>query len=196
MARAGFTDIRRYPHGYLGWQELHPERRAGKDEDSLHAGDSLPEVRLSILGGTPDRRYLGLPDEAVHMRLADIRARYVLIQFFNCLCAECRYELEQMDGFLASLSPEESGIVRIIGIAVHDEARRVAAFRRNEGVGFPLFVDRSDVLLERFGIVAPPAACLLEQGEHGPVIRRVVSGTREERKRFLEDVRLVITAHE
>lgn len=262
----------------MGWIQAHPAQKPELPQGRLHVGDVLADFSLTILGGKADREYLGIADGETHMSLASIDARFVVVQFFNCLCAECQHDLAEMDSLRAALEmeawqaehaeqvsqvslasqakqvhmagtsapagtstqtggagradrmqgePSVSSVivpdgmgdgdvsnnskgasanvessekaegreqvsqhfVRFIGIAVHDEARRVAAFRKREGVGFPLFVDRSNTLLERFGIVAPPAACLLERTEQGAVIRSIASGSQEERTRFIKALR-------
>jgi thiol-disulfide isomerase/thioredoxin len=194
LARAGFTKVFRFPQGFMGWVASHPE--ALPDESGRAApGTVVADVHLSILGGDADRAYLGLPEDAVHMRFAAIGAHYVVVQFFNCLCADCLRELAQMDALreeleLKDVSGEEGvPLLRFIGIAVHDEARRVAAFRRKQKTGFPLFVDRSGALLEGLGITAPPAACLLEKTEQGVIVRALAAGSDRERDTFVQMVR-------
>ncbi|MFV0348640.1 MAG: TlpA family protein disulfide reductase [Halodesulfovibrio sp.] len=178
----------------MGWVVSHPE--ALPDESGRAApGTVVADVHLSILGGDADRAYLGLPEGAVHMSFAAIRAHYVVVQFFNCLCADCLRELAQMDALreeleLKNLSGDDGlPLLRVIGIAVHDEARRVAAFRKKQKTGFPLFVDRSATLLEGLGITAPPAACLLERTAQGMQLRALAAGSAREREGFVRQVR-------
>jgi len=178
----------------MGWMASHPEIEPDESGRAV-PGTTITDVHLSVLGGHADRGYLGLSEDAVHMSFAAIRAHYVVVQFFNCLCADCLRELTQMDALREELELKDlSGdngvpLLRFIGIAVHDEARRVAAFRKKQKTGFPLFVDRSGTLLEGLGITAPPAACLLERTEQGVIVRALAAGSDREREAFVQMVR-------
>lgn len=179
----------------MGWLEVHPEV-VRKPAHSLAAGSRIQDVRLAVLGGDADRRYLGLPDGATHMSYSAIASRFIIVQFFNCLCAECLRDINEMDALRAEFELAGSGkdenvseSIRFIGIAVHDEARRVAAFRREQKTGFPLFVDRSGDILERMGLEVPPAVCLLERMPEGVVLRTLARNSLQERREFMAMLR-------
>ncbi|UZP68107.1 hypothetical protein N1030_03775 [Desulfovibrio mangrovi] len=179
----------------MGWLEVHPEV-VRKTAHSLAEGSHIQDVRLAVLGGDADRRYLGLPDGATHMTYSAIASRFILVQFFNCLCAECLRDISEMDALRAELelvgtdkAENASESIRFIGIAVHDEARRVAAFRREQKTGFPLFVDRSGGILESMGLGVPPAVCLLERMPEGVVLQAMARNSLQERREFMAMLR-------
>jgi len=86
--RLGYTNVHRYPGGFYGWKQSHPEQVSGDESMAriLAVGDPFPDCRVAVLSGQRDREYLGLPEDARWFALSDLKARFVLIQLYNTMC--------------------------------------------------------------------------------------------------------------
>lgn len=145
--RLGFSNVWRYPGGYHGWLE-HTGQKAGREPRGLQVGDFFPSCRLVVLQGKSDRAYLGLEPEARAFALREVKADYLLVEFYSELCMGCLKEVASYN-LLFGLIEQDSGLggrLKMMGLGVGSLKREVAKFRRQKQVRFPLFADeRQDV---------------------------------------------------
>lgn len=190
----GYSEVYRYPGGLHQWKEAHPDMVAGTvpEQRALAPGDSFPDCRLALLSGDEDRHYLGLPPDARWLSLADLNARFVLIQLYNTMCHECVRETKLLSAFLRRVEadPVLAGRLKIIGIGVYDSNQAVVRFRRHYDVLYPLFADRHGEIFECLGQAQVPLAYLLRaRGDGTWNIELVRRGYFEPDEKFLDTLR-------
>lgn len=170
----------RFPPGWYGWKEHHPED-APKDivPHVLAVGENFPACRLAILGSDADRNYLDMVPDSKWLALQDVPAEYVLIEFYNSLCQNCVHQTNVMNGYYRRIenNPHLRGRIKLIGIGVFNTKRAVVKFRKKNKVLFPLFSDRNGLVFECLGQASLPLAYLVRRDAEG---RRVIVHMRSE----------------
>jgi rhodanese-related sulfurtransferase/peroxiredoxin len=167
--RLGFTNIWRYPGGYHGWLE-HTGQKAGREPRGLRVGDFFPSCRLVVLQGDSDRAYLGLAPQARAFALREVRADYLLVEFYSELCMGCLQEVASYNLLfgLIGQDPALGGRLKMLGLGVGSLNREVAKFRRRKKVRFPLFADEGQDVFHCLGKPELPIAYLLARdGDKG-----------------------------
>jgi peroxiredoxin len=197
----GYTQVYRYPAGFHGWKEAHPELVTGSvpEQRALAPGDAFPDCRLALLSGGDDRRYLELPEDARWLALSDLKAHFVLIQLYNTMCNECVSETKLLSLFLTLVEadPVLSGKLKILGLGVYDTNRAVVKFRKHYDVLYPLFADRHGEIFECLGQAEVPLAYLLRaKGDGTWVIELVKRGYFEPDEAFLDTLKQAIIRFE
>jgi peroxiredoxin len=193
----GYTEVYRYPGGFHGWKEKHPELIVGVEQEQrvLAVGDVFPDCRVAVLDGEQDRKYLGLPMDSKWLSLADLNARFVLIQLYNTLCSDCVRETRLMTAFfkIVEADPVLAGQLKIIGLGVYDSNQGVMRFKRQYDVAYPLFADKQGQIFECLGQAELPLAYLLQaKGDGRWTIQLVRSGYFEPDETFLQTLRRAI----
>lgn len=190
----GYENVYRYPGGFHEWKAAHPELVTGTvpEQRALAPGDSFPDCRLALLSGDNDREYLGLPADAKWLDLADLTARFVLIQLYNTMCHECVRETKMLSRFFERVEadPVLAGRLKIIGVGVYDTNLKVVKFRKHYNVLYPLFADRYGEIFGCLGQAQVPLAYLLRaRGDGTWNIELVKRGYFEPDEKFLNTLR-------
>jgi peroxiredoxin len=165
----GYTNVKRYPAGYMGWLEAYPEAVVSTADEQkpppLGPGDPFPSCNLVVLENGNDREYLGLPPDAEEFSLEDVRAEYVFVEFFNSLCSTCLEELHRFNRLyrLVQKDPVLSDKLRMIGLGVGNSRHEVAAFRHKQKTLFPLFSDKNGDVFSCLGRSTLPASYLVRR---------------------------------
>jgi thiol-disulfide isomerase/thioredoxin len=139
-----------------GFSLLLAERSRGVPEAAPGTIDITPAAIFSARFADPEGR---------EQSLAPLAGRIMVINFWATWCTPCR---EEMPGFVRLQSRWKERGVRFVGIA-NDEALKVAAFGRELGINYPLWVGGTEVmdlsrrLGNRLGIL-PHTAILDAQG--------------------------------
>ena len=171
-AHLGYTNVKRFPQGYLGWLETHCEQITANTTptDRPEAGDPFPEVKLSILEGKADRDYLGLEPDSREVTLEDIQTDTLAVIVFNTFCHECVQDIRLLNEFVQEARTPDTcslRILRIVAIASGDNPHKVRRFRHAEKIAFPLFSDQDRILFRQLGIATLPVAYLLQRQADG-----------------------------
>lgn len=195
--RMGYVAVYRYPGGLFEWKEAHAELVEGivPEQRALAPGDSFPDCRLALLSGEGDREYLGLPPDTKWLSLADLSARFALIQLSNTSCPECVRETHRLGDFfrLVEADPVLAGRLKIIGIFIYDSNLAVVKFRRRHEVPYPLFADRHGEIFSCLGQAQVPLAYLLRaRGDGTWNIELVKRGYFEPDEAFLAAIRSAV----
>ncbi|QGY39408.1 redoxin domain-containing protein [Pseudodesulfovibrio cashew] len=194
----GYTNVYRYPRGFHGWKASHPELVSGDEgkRKVLAVGDLFPDCRVAVLSGDRDREYLGLPSGARWLSLADLKAKFVLIQMYNTMCNDCVSETKKLSQFAERVEsdPVLAGKLKFIGLGVFDTNRDVVRFRKHYDVSYPLFSDSHGQIFECLGQAQLPLAYLVRsQGDGNWIIELVKRGYFEPDDHFLETLRMAVT---
>jgi peroxiredoxin len=197
----GYTNVFRYPAGFHGWKEAHPERVVGnaQEQRALTRGDAFPDCRLAILSGEGDREYLGLPEDARWLALSDLNARFALIQLYNTMCNECVSETKRLSQLYRKIEddPVLAGTLKIIGVGIYDTNRAVVKFRKHYDVLYPLFSDSHGEIFECLGQAQVPLAYLLRaKGDGTWIIEMIKRGYFEPDATFLDSLRQAVIRYE
>lgn len=190
----GYTEVYRYPGGFHDWKAAYPDKVVGMDTGPrpLAVGDRFPDCRVAVLDGDADRQYLDLPVDAKWLSLADLNARFVLIQLYNTMCNDCVNETKALTRFFHTVEedPVLSGKLKIFGLGIYDTKRDVVEFKKHYDVAYPLFSDRHGQIFECLGQAQVPLAYLLRaEGDGRWTIELIKRGYFEPDERFLQTLK-------
>ncbi|MBX5465026.1 MAG: TlpA family protein disulfide reductase [Clostridia bacterium] len=102
-------------------------------------GSTAPDFTLERLdGGT--------------LRLADLRGKAVLINFWTSWCPPCREETPALAAFAQRYGRE----VVVLGVDVAETAATVRAYVRSSGIGYPVLLDRDKSISNLYGLTGYP----------------------------------------
>ena len=191
----------RYPGGFHAWKETFPQQVEGKTEKKhvLAVGDLFPTCRVAVLNGEPDREYLALPPGTRWLELAQLNARFVLIQLYNTLCNDCVAETKKLSAFFHAVEadPVLAGQLKIIGLGIYDSNQNVVAFKKHYDVAYPLFSDKSGQIFECLGQTSLPLAYLVRaKGDGNWIIELIKRGYFEPDENFLQTLRQTVIRSE
>jgi thiol-disulfide isomerase/thioredoxin len=114
------------------------------------------EMELSDLAGQP-------------LRLADLRGRVVLLNFWATWCGPCREEMPALDTLARELGPRG---LTVVGVNFKESKPDVEAFSRQYELGFRILLDREGRLAQRYQVYALPVTLLVDR--RGMVVGTVV----------------------
>ncbi|MCL4470779.1 MAG: TlpA family protein disulfide reductase [Gammaproteobacteria bacterium] len=111
-------------------------------------------------------------DEKIY-RLADLRGKVVLINFWATWCPPCRKELPSMERLWQQFSKED---FMVLAINVGEDADTIFAFTGTlePALGFPLLLDRDSAVLKAWPVRGLPTTFVLDR--EGRVVYRAVGG--------------------
>ena len=121
----------------------------GSEREGIGIGQSAPELE-AMLGGHP----VGL--EAVDgtpVRLADLAGRPTWIVFGATWCGPCREEIPALRAAYQAGSTDE---LQLLWVSISETADAVAGFAADEELPFPVALDRSGAVAERYGVWGYP----------------------------------------
>ncbi|MEE9518228.1 MAG: TlpA disulfide reductase family protein, partial [Candidatus Adiutricales bacterium] len=110
-----------------------------------------------------DREYLGLKQEEP-FTLSQIPSKLVLIEVFSTLCKVCfktAPNVNKLFKFILRDSDLASNL-KMIGVGVGDTDKKVAVWKTQMRVRFPLFSDPKRVAFKKFGGPGTPYTVLID----------------------------------
>lgn len=133
----------------------------------LMAAAALPIVLLVLLGvllltrGAPTGGSIGSSAPAFELqdldgntvRLADLRGRPVIVNFWASWCGPC---VEEFPLLQAAAADHAADGLALVGIVYQDNADAARAFMQSMGAGWPTLMDPGEQVADAFGIVAGP----------------------------------------
>ncbi|SJZ70434.1 TlpA family protein disulfide reductase [Consotaella salsifontis] len=129
-----------------------------KREEALRQPDgdrTAPEIVATDLDGST-------------VRLADLKGKVVLVNFWQASCGPCLAELPDFDAFYRA---NQNKGVAILAINMGESEDVVRATVRRLDLSMPLLTDRLDLTSARYNVLAAPTSFLID-GE-GRLIERV-----------------------
>jgi len=129
-----------------------------------------PTVVQSVLVGrtAPDFTLPGL-SSGQPVRLATLRGKVVVVNFWASWCADCR--VEHPDLVAAWRRFQDQGVV-FLGIPFEDSTQQAEAFQRTLGGGWPQLADPNSQTAVAFGVYGVPETFII--GRNGVVAYKQV----------------------
>jgi thiol-disulfide isomerase/thioredoxin len=111
------------------------------------------------IGSAPDVSFVTLDNEEI--RLADLRGKVVLVNFWATWCAPCRIE---MPGFEKLYREKRDDGFVLIGVSTDKTGRAgVREFLRERDITYPVAMESRDLALAFGGISAIPTSFLIDR---------------------------------
>lgn len=110
-------------------------------------GSEAPTFALADLDGNP-------------VRLADLRGRPVIVNFWASWCAPCVEEFPLLQQ--AARQHAKDGLA-IVGIVVQDRSEAARAFMERMGAGWPAVMDPNGDVARAYGLYAPPESFFIDR---------------------------------
>lgn len=152
--RLGYTNVVRYPAGYIAWREAYPDLQVCEARTHrLQPGQYFPPCVLTAGERGPDFAYLGLEQESANFFLADVPTEFVLLKYYGEHCYQCVQEVDEYNRLFSMLrdDPVLGTRMKMIGIGVGDNQRSVLRFKRSHEIPYPLLPDERQLMFESVG---------------------------------------------
>ena len=119
-------------------------------------GTQAPLFALADLDGNP-------------VRLADLRGRPVIVNFWASWCGPC---VEEFPLLAAALERNRGEGLAIIGIVYRDRSESAREFMARLGATWPAVMDPAEAVAARYGVAGPPESYFI--GRDGRVVGRQI----------------------
>ena len=106
----------------------------------------------------PDITGVGLDGRPV--RLADLKGRPVIVNFWASWCVPCRQEMPLLRD---ELSAHEADGLQVVGVLFKDRADPARAFADTLGVDWPSATDPDGAIARAYRVVAPPQSYFIDR---------------------------------
>lgn len=131
--------------------------------ESPLVGQPAPDVRAPTLDGGD-------------FRLAGMRGRWVVVNFFATWCVPCREEHPDLVRFHQRHT--QLGDAEVVGVIYDDSPEAVRRFRSREGGDWPMLLDPDGGIALDFGIAGVPESFVI--APDGVIVARIVGGIRDD----------------
>ena len=131
-------------------------------------GVTTPKVRLKAPSFTLNRLGGGKAS------LADFTGKVVLLNFWATWCAPCRKEMPAMQRLWEGY--RKQGLVIVAVAADRGDAEHVASFVDKLGLTYPILLDPTGTVRNRYEVVGLPMSYLI--GRDGKISGRVIGTTK------------------
>lgn len=126
----------------------------GTQREGIGIGQSAPELEATVGGHAAG---LETPDGAP-LRLADLAGRPAWIVFGATWCAPCREEIPA----LRDAYSRAGGELELVWVSISETADAVAGFAADQALPFPVALDRTGAVAERYGVWGYPTHYFLD----------------------------------
>jgi len=138
----------------------------------------------SPLLGKPAPAAEGTTVDGGKASLAELRGRWVVVNFFATWCVPCRTEHPELIRFAES--HEAAGDVEVMGIVYSDSASAVRDFQAANGGTWPMLTDPDGRIALDFGVGGVPESFLIDPD--GIIVSKILGGVRaEDLQRLLDE---------
>jgi cytochrome c biogenesis protein CcmG/thiol:disulfide interchange protein DsbE len=162
--RGRAVDLRRLPRRFLVYAALLPFVVAGAIGFALFLR-GLSGTSTTIGNVAPDFDLVALDGDPV--RLADLRGRPVIVNFWASWCGPCVEEFP----LLRKVAEEHAGDgLEIVGIVYQDRVESARAFMAGNGGTWAAAMDPDSRVAEAYNIFAPPETYFI--GRDGRIVAR------------------------
>ncbi len=128
-----------------------------REEKPALPGNSAPDFTLRNLAGQ-------------EVKLADLRGKVVLVNFWATWCPPCREEIPSMDRLNRAMAGKP---FQMLAISIDEGGKEaVEAFFRKAGVTLPTLLDPGQKTGKRYGITGVPETFIVDK--NGVILKKVV----------------------
>ena len=124
-------------------------------------GKPAPSMEATTIDGAP-------------FRLADLRGRWVVVNYFATWCVPCRMEHADLVRFQEF--HQAAGDATVVAVVYDDSTQAVKEFRAAEGGSWPMLEDPKGRIAIDFGVAGVPESFLVDP--RGVIAAKVVGGVR------------------
>jgi cytochrome c biogenesis protein CcmG/thiol:disulfide interchange protein DsbE len=124
-------------------------------------GKPAPPIEGATVDGTP-------------ASLADLKGKWVVVNFFATWCVPCRVEHPELIRF--SESHAAAGDAAVLGVVYSDNAQAVREFRDKEGGSWAMLADPKGRVALDYGVAGVPESFLISP--QGVVAAKLLGGVR------------------
>ncbi len=146
-------------------------------EEPVGRGSRAPEFSLPRLGGEQP------------LRLADLRGRVVLVNFWATWCRPCEDEMPAMQRLYETLAGPR---FELLAISVDEDPALVERFRDRLGLSFPILLDPDQRVAHAWQTFRFPETLLV--GGDGTVVERYVGPREWDAVAYVERIRRLLEA--
>jgi cytochrome c biogenesis protein CcmG, thiol:disulfide interchange protein DsbE len=111
-------------------------------------GSAAPNFALADLDGNP-------------VRLADLRGRPVIVNFWASYCASC---VEEFPLLKSALAQHRTDGLAVVGIVFQDRSEAARDFMSRMQATWPAAMDTTGEVAQTYGIFAPPESFFIDRG--------------------------------
>ncbi|MEY4509044.1 MAG: hypothetical protein RLZZ450_1166 [Pseudomonadota bacterium] len=142
---------------------------------------ALPRGTAWAVGDGGRAPEIGLADrDGKVVKLADLKGRVVLVDFWASWCAPCRSELPVLDALYRKY--REQGLV-VVGVGLDQDPAKLAKFLKASPLSFPVVHDSAGAVADRYAPPKMPSSYLIDKRG---VVRKVHAGFKASDKAALE----------
>ena len=129
---------------------------------------------LTPVSGNPVAPDFTLPDtDGNQVRLADLRGKVVLLNFWATWCPPCREEMPSMQSLWQALS-EDAFVMLAVNVGEDDDDVFAFANEFPEPLTFPILMDKNSALLRDYPVIGLPTSFIIDK--EGNMAYKTVGG--------------------
>ena len=132
---------------------------AKKEEKPALEGNPAPDFALKDLSGR-------------EVRLADLRGKVVLLNFWATWCPPCREEIPSMMQLNQAMAGKQ---FQMVAVSINEGgAQEVGAYFKQSGNTLPALLDTTQAVAKRYGLTGVPETFVIDK--QGVILKKVVGG--------------------
>jgi cytochrome c biogenesis protein CcmG/thiol:disulfide interchange protein DsbE len=125
----------------------------------VRLADPAPDQALTIARDRPAPEITGTTLDGAAFRLADLRGRPVIVNFWGPNCPPCRDEFPL---FKAKLAEHATDRLAIVGVLMWDPPEPARDFVAAFGAGWPTVIDPGEKILSAYRVAARPQTYFID----------------------------------
>ena len=120
--------------------------------EPISSGMLLPQFTLAGPITADAQRYLGLKNPEP-FSLSQISSRLIFVELFSVLCRDCQREAPNINKLYNYIQkdPELEKGVKLIGIGMRSDNKKIQVYKTSFNVKFPLFPDPDNTIFDKLG---------------------------------------------